>query len=572
MKYSYNSLGKALLVCLMTLGLSCNKEFLDTTPNDLLTEKMILEDKDAFNTHLAYLYSQMPFDDFTPWLSRSTDEMVNAAQDQSSSLNVNLDWWQSGYTLIRALNNMIENLPAATVFADKEKAQILGELKFMRAYAYFSLVQRYGGVPLITEVQSFPASGNPAELQAPRNKEAEVYKFIEKEMTEAIAAMAEAPTEYRLHKWSALAFQSRAMLHAAAIARYSQVQLDGLVGIPAAEAKHYWEAARDAAKQVIASGQYELYNKDADKAANYHKVFFDESAANKERIFVKAYVWPDRGHSFDRESAPFNHRSGEGYGGRYNPLFDMVESYEYVNDRDGTLKLNNPDGSPILYANPADLFLGKDPRFFAAVLFPGSPWKGTTLQIYAKVIEAGVEKAGNGKDGITQPEATSTGFYLSKWADPTPPRPINGSSSEVDRMSIRYAEVLLNCAEAELELNNEPEARPYVNLIRQRAGIQELTGTLTMEDYRHERKIELAYEGNRYWDLKRWRIYHQVLFNSDAYALWPVFNKDTGGYLFRKQKLPTDKFTRTFTSNLYYYIIGNGIINTNPLLVQNPGY
>jgi starch-binding outer membrane protein, SusD/RagB family len=572
MTHHYNYLSKALLVCLVALGLSCSKDFLDTTPNDLLTEKMILEDKEAFNTHLAYLYTQMPFDDFTPWLSRSTDEMVNSAQDQSSSINVNLEWWQPGYTLIRALNNMIEKLPAAPVFAEAEKAQVLGELKFMRAYTYFSLVQRYGGVPLISQVQSFPASGDPSELQAPRNKEAEVFGFIEKEMTDAIAVMATAPTEYRLNKWSALAFKSRAMLYAAAIARYSEVQLDGLVGIPAAEANHYWESAREAAKQVIASGQYELYNKEADKVANYHKLFFDESAGNKERIFVKAYVWPDRGHSFDRESAPFNHRSGEGYGGRYCPLFDMVESYEYVNDRDGTLKLNRPDGTPISYANPTDLFAGKDPRFFASVLFPGSPWKGTTLKIYAKVIEGGVEKAGNGADGITQPEATSTGFYLSKWADPAPPRPINGSSSEVDRMSIRYAEVLLNCAEAELELNNEPEARKYVNLIRQRAGIQELTGALTQEDYRHERKIELAYEGNRYWDMKRWRIYHQEVFNSDAHALWPVYNKDTQAYLFRKQKLPTDKFTRTFTPNMYYAIISNGIRDTNPLLVQNPGY
>lgn len=564
--------GCLLLAGLVLVGSGCNNELLEKEPNDLLKEQMILEDPAAFNTHMAYLYSQMPFDDFNPWYSRSTDEMVNATQDQNASVNVNLDWWNTGYSLIRALNNMIEKLPNATVFTGDKQKQVLAELKFMRAFCYFSLAQRYGGVPLITEVQSFPASGDVSELRKPRIKEAELYRFIEKEMTEAIAAMADAGNEFRLHKWSALAFKSRAMLHAAAIATYGQVQLDGLVGIPASEATHYWEAGRDAAKQVMESGKYELYNKEADKVTNYRKVFFDESPSNKERIFVKAYVWPDRGHSFDRESAPFNHRSGEGYGGRYCPLFDMVESYEYVTNRNGALKLNNADGTPIEYANPANLFAGKDPRFFASVLFPGSPWKGTTLQIYAKVIEAGVEKPGNGVDGITQPEATSTGFYLAKWADPNPPRPINGSSSEVDRMSIRYAEVLLNYAEVQLELNNEPEARQYVNMIRQRAGLPELTSAITMEDYRHERKIELAYEGNRYWDMKRWRIYDKVLSNSDAYALWPIFNKDTKGYRFRKQKLPTDKFTRTFTPNLYYYVIGGGQINANPLLVQNPGY
>jgi hypothetical protein len=570
MRYINSYLGSLLLACVVLLSWGCSTEFLDKEPNNLLTEKMILEDPEAFNTHMAYLYSQMPFDDFNPWYSRSTDEMVNATQDQNASVNVNLDWWNTGYSLIRALNNMIEKLPEAPVYSDDKKKQVLAELRFMRAFAYFSLAQRYGGVPLITEVQPLPA--DVTTVRKARSKEAELYQFIEKEMTEAIADMDAGGNEFRLNKWSALAFKSRAMLHAAAIATYGQVQLDGLVGIPAAEATHYWEAARDAASQVIESGKYELYNKDADKVANYRKLFFDESAANRERIFVKAYVWPDRGHSFDRESAPFNHRSGEGYGGRYCPLYEMVESYEYVNDRNGALKLNNPDGSPIEYANPADLFAGKDPRFFASVLFPGSPWKGATLQIYSQVIEAGVEKPGNGVDGITQPEATSTGFYLSKWADPNPPRPINGSSSEVDRMSIRYAEVLLNYAEAQLELANEPEARRYVNMIRRRAGIQELAGPITMEDYRNERKIELAYEGNRYWDMKRWRIYDKVISNSDAYALWPIFNKDTQGYRFRKQKLPADKFTRTFTPNLYYYVIGGSQINANPLLVQNPGY
>ena len=573
MKSIYKITSKVILACILSLVLGCNKELLDKVPNDLLTEKMIFEDKEAFSTHLAYLYSQMPFDEFTPWLSRSTDEMVNASQDQNNSaVNVNLDWWQTGYRLIRALNNAIEKFPASPAFAASEKAQVLGELKFMRAYAYFSLAQRYGGVPIVSELKQFPASGDPSELRLARNKEGDVYKFIDKEMTDAISVMSATTNDFRLNKWSAIALKSRAMLHAAAIAKYGEVQIGGVVGIPSSEADYYWKSARDAAKQLIASNQYELYNKNADKVLNYRNVFFDESAANKERIFVKAYIWPDRGHSFDRESAPFNHRSGEGYGGRYCPLYDMVESYEYVKNRDGSLNLNDLSGKPKYYDNPADLFKDKDPRFFASVLFPGSPWKGTTLQIYAKVIEGGVEKAGNGVDGITQPEATSTGFYLSKWADPAPPRPINGISSEVDRISIRYAEVLLNCAEAELELNNEPEAKKYVNMIRKRAGIQELNDKLTVEDYRHERKIELAFEGNRYWDMKRWRIYHQVVFNSDSFAIWPIYNKDTRSYMFRKQKLPTDKFTITFRTNFYYYIIGSSAISANPLLVENPGY
>lgn len=250
----------------------------------------------------------------------------------------------------------------------------------------------------------------------------------------------------------------------------------------------------------------------------------------------------------------------------------MVESYEYTNDAVGTLKLNNPDGSPIEYTNPADLFINKDPRFFASVIFPGSPWMGSTLKIYGNVIQDGVEIGGTGTDGLAQPEATATGFYLSKWADPAPPRPIAYGSSDVDQMVMRYAEVLLNYAEAQLELGNEPEARIYINLIRERAGLPALTVPVTIDEYRHERKIELAYEGNRYWDLKRWRIFDEVIYNTDTYALWPVYNSDANVYILRKQKLPGDKYTRTFGPKLYYGKLEGGVIAANPLLIENPGY
>src|SRR5690606_2638862 len=113
-----------------------------------------------------------------------------------------------------------------------------------------------------TEVLSLPESGDPKELYAPRDKESDVFKFIEAEMTEAIGMMSDVSTEFRLNKWSALAFKSRAMIHAASIATYGEVQLDGIIGIPQDEATHYWESAREAAKQVMDSGIYELYNYD----------------------------------------------------------------------------------------------------------------------------------------------------------------------------------------------------------------------------------------------------------------------------------------------------------------------
>jgi hypothetical protein len=137
-------------------------------------------------------------------------------------------------------------------------------------------------------------------------------------------------------------------------------------------------------------------------------------------------------------------------------------------------------------------------------------------------------------------------------------------------MLIRYGEVILNYAEAQMELGQTAIALTNVNLIRTRAGIPVLT-SLTMDDLRHERKIELAYEGNYNWDLKRWRIYHTLFLNTPTYFLSPINNKDLNVFTFTKEKLPDNKYTRTFDNKFYYYIIPAATIAANPLLVQNPG-
>ena len=573
LKYLYKIL---VVTGLLSIGSACT-DFLDKIPVDVITNDLILTDNAAYTAHLAYLYSQIPFENFetTNWWfgSYHTGEMVYCQQDAGTNMDFTYSSWSSNYTLIRALNNLINNFDDATAFPTvTAKTNALGELRFIRAYVYFSLVQRFGGVPLVTEVADLPAGGDIITLRIPRNKAADIYSFIETEMTEAIGQMSTTDNKYRFNKWSGLAYKSRAMLYAASIAKYETVQLDGLIGIPAAQAQHYFEAAREAANQLITTGPYALYNVyPSDPVKNYRQLFFDETAANKERILVNAYLYPTKGHRFDLYSAPFSHRGGEGYGGRFCPTFEMVEDYEYVNDRNGALKLNDGGGNPIQYADPATLFNGKDPRFFASVAYPGAAWRsGIKLQIWGNTISGGVLTGAGGVDGLLATECTSTGFYLTKWADLEFKRTITGTSSDVDRMMIRYSEVLLNYAEAQFELGQTDPALTQVNLIRSRAGIQPLS-SLTLADLRHERKIELAYEGNYYWDLKRWRIFHNLFLNTPTYCLFPINNKDQNVFTFEKLKLPDNKFTRTFETRFYYYAIEDAAIAANPLLIQNPG-
>lgn len=566
-----------LIVATILLVLSGCTKFLNKAPVDVITEAQILTDPAAFTSNMAYLYSLMPFEDWSndTWLSYYTDDMVQNRQGMTTTMEYDFNSYGSSYILIRALNDMIAKVPLATTTAfatPEDKTQTLGELMFMRAYVYFSLAQRYGGVPIIKAVEALPSSGPSSELFHARDNESDVWKFVENQMDSAINMMSTTPTVYRFNKWSGLAFETRAMLYAASIANYGSVQLNGVVGIPQSEALHYYEAARDAAKLLMDSGTYGLYNQNADKVQNYHDLFFDKSASNNERIFVDAFIFPIKGYHFDLYGAPFSHRGGQGYGGSYNPTFDLVSSYEYTNNSNGALKLNDVNGKPIIYTNPVDLFNGKDPRFFASILFPGSPWMGTTLQIFGNTIQGGVLAGGTGADGLAQPESTPTSFYLLKWLNPTNSRPITDQSTDLDYMIIRYAEVLLDYAEAQLELGDVAEATTYVNMIRERAGVPGLVDPVTMDEYRHERRIELDFEGSRYWDLIRWRTFTTLFNNKNTYALWPIFDMDNNTYTFEKQILPPTQYTRTFGAQLYYNQLGTSVLSSNPLLVENPGY
>jgi starch-binding outer membrane protein, SusD/RagB family len=580
MKNKIKRLPMIVIISLLLLSSGCKDAFnLDTEPVNMLTEQMILSNANALEAHLAVIYAKMRFERFSVYLDMNTTQLVNCVSGQNNQVDAGSTFtdnpqefniWADCYSVIRDLNVIIKLWPDATAFTGAAKDNILGELKFLRAYAYFKLVRGYGGVPIVTEPMEIP-SGDVTELHQPRAKEADVWKFVKDEMDAAIALLSGTGTEYRINKWSALAFKSRAMMYAGSVARYSQIQLDGVLGLPAAEAQVYFAAARDAAKQVIDNGPYALYNLHADKAYNYHRMIFDETSSNKERIFVTAYYWPLKTSPVDRNTAPYNHRSAQGYGSYVCVTLDAVETYEYVDNRNGALRIKDGSGNTIVYDRAIDLFAGKDPRFFAAVLGPGSPWKGTILQVYGNKIVNGAEVPGQGPDGIGQPEATSTGFMMAKWSDPNPPRPIAGNSSEVDKQCIRYAEVLLNYAEAQMELTNEPEARIYINHVRDRAGLPALD-VVTMADIRRERYVELAFEDNCYWDWKRWRITHTELYARDTRGLWPMWDETNNKFLFKEWKLAANLFQRTYDPHRYYFSISNSILEANLQLVQNPGY
>ncbi len=491
-----------------------------------------------------------------------------------------LGWW--GYSSVRNVNQFIEGVTKAN-FPAAQINEWLGEARFIRAYYYFGMVKRYGGVPLVTNVQDFTGS-NLDQLKIPRNTEKEIYDFIASELDTAALLLNETSTVGRVNKYVAYALKSRAMIYAASEAAYGTVQLNGLVGIPASNAAAYWQDAYDAANMIMSSGKYTLYNKNADKSANYTSAFLDVTST--ENIFVRQFFYPNKAHSWDLWILPHGGTIGPsiGYGSRINPSLELCNSYEYIDGSDGTLKFNDASNNPIQYTTPSDIFKNKDPRLDATFLLPFGIWKGYTMDVRAGIIDNGQTITSGdyntlyknmhviGLNGIGGGgELSQTGFYVRKYLQPAydPATVVNWSSSQ-EFIDLRYGETLLNFAEAAVELGKTADATTAINLIRDRAGIKLLTDAqVTRDKVRHERRIELALEPHRYWDMRRWHIADQVLNNTTLTAILPYLDLSNNSYIYKTKPVG---YPKTFTPNMYYERIDPGEISKNPKLIQNPGY
>lgn len=602
------------IISLFTI--SCS-DYLDKQNFDIITPEKVWQEPKLINAVLVNLYSSLQTDDFNYWYNQAwrlqnptsmSDEATGSFQKDPVFDNGNASYtyqdelfglsFSTVYKSIRNCNNFLEQLQEAQSLNESQKEALVAEVRFLRAFNYFALVKRYGGVPLISKTQAYNAD-HLDSLQVPRSKEIEVYDFIINEANEAakqLPATRDDANKYRATSGAALALASRAALYAGSIAKYGDVELDGIIGIPSEEAKRFFQISYKASKELIASGVYSLHNNNADKAANYCEIFTKTTDGNNgEYIFQKQYdVAAGHGHDWDKRNVPFSYRGG-GWGCGIAPTLDMVEEYEYIDGTDGKLNLTDKNGSPIRLQNPYDLFANKDPRLFASIYLPGSPCMGGTMEWIRGVIDSngkryqatsqpggsnsvtidGVIYSTSGKDGGADAgDASKTGFYQKKFIDETL-TDINMGKSETPWPLFRLGEIYLNLAEAAFELGQKSEALEAINKIRERAGISKLTN-IDMAKIRHERKIELAFEGHRFWDLKRWRISDKDvkeggLNGYKGSALYPWYNVSDGRFTFEKSNnIP--KQTRIFLKKNYYTKISSSDMNSNPKLVQNPGY
>lgn len=565
---------KVILIFLIFFS-SCNFD-LDVEPINILTTDQVLQNASGVEAYMSSLYTAMPIEEFNfasggLYLANQTDEAISSYSGEQPNIpdGTLYPWW--GYDAIRNANDLIAKLPEANL-SPADKDIFLGEVLFIRAFYYFGLVKRYGGVPIIEVVQNYTGD-NLNELQVPRNKEQEVWDFIATNLDQAISLLPEENVAGRANKFTALALKSRAMLYAASIAKYGEsLRLNGILGIPSSDAEKYWQSAFNTSKFIIDSEKYSLYSKNPDKRLNFEQLFIETD--NPEDIFSVHYKYPYLGHGYDSQNLPFGIRGPGGAGSYIGPSLELVEQFEYIDGTPGTLKINNPDGSPIFYEHPTNIFENKDPRLMATVIVPFSQFRNNIIDVQAGIydgdekIEAGdfsalynpvtheIDNANGtirvvGLSGFGGSEKTQSGFYVRKYLNYN----MNnleaiGSSSDQSFMVFRYAEILLNYAEAAIELNNLEEAKWAVNKIRERAGIKLLEDQeVNVENIRHERLVELAFENLRWWDYKRWRIADKILNNYRVTALKPYFDIQQNAYRFETEK--TGRYPKTFHQRAY---------------------
>jgi hypothetical protein len=593
---------KFLIIICTLLTLGC-ESFLEKQPLDIISDNVLWEDKALVNSYLADLYFRTDFiekrnnhqdvsfamiasmgGEGRSYGAHHPGYYVSTSPITSAGVDAELDYWDNtpwtqprtkgtstAYRLIRDCNYFIENMQENMNFDPSFIDQTISEVRFLRAYVYFQLVIRYGGVPLITHTQSLTAT--PEELNVSRNSEKEVYDFIIAEMNDLIQdlpSVYEVKDKGRPTKWAAYAFQSRAALYAASIAKYGQIQLAGLLGFPASDVEYYAQISYDASKSIISNGLNSLYEKYLDPTVNYQNLFLDESTDNKEVIMASVYDYSkNRAHGYTLRSMPHDF---SGTWGAFYYLYDFIERFEFADGTPG-----NKFSKAQLEAQewtPAELFDNRDPRFKASVFYPESQWQGGKVLFHVATIRDGVTyKTGSSEDGwpyqASNRNTTKTGFMVRKRCNEKMILPTDVYNDDTDYIIYRMGEIYLNLTESAYYLNHTGEALDALNRLRQRAGMPPKT-EITEAIIQNERLVELCWENQSYWDIRRWRIAKQLLDGVRMRGLQFTYNYDTKEY--KILVINAEGVARTFQDWYYYLPLGIDRIADNPSLVENPGY
>lgn len=542
MKTIYKYLSLAVIGCSLA---SCNDWLDDVKSTTTVDDVTVWQYESTVNEQVDYFYrllhgwGQFADSDFNGSL---TEALTDVLKYNNSALGARggtvyqycvdynymsptqnaLSGWSTVYSQVRYANQFLDLMNKYSTFGQEKNDLWEAQVRFFRAYAYFMLAKRYDGGIIYDDLPGM--DGN----KAMSSKE-ELWDFIEQDLDYAIEHLPDAwPSGAyytgRVTNMAAMAFKSRAMLYA-----------------------ERWQKAYDAADAVEKSGKYAL-------TSNYNQSW---KGNNSESILQFMYN-RDKGpnHQFDQNYAPVIGSNPYEYGATGVPTQEMVESYEA---KDGTKVDWTPwHGNPTTVTPP---YSRLEPRFAATIVYPGSTYQNVKMDN----CEGGVN--GFWQEYGSAPymwNATCTGYYLRKLVDESHTDLVSVKSSQT-YVAMRYAEVLLNKAEAAYRLGMMSEAQAAMNQVRARVGLpaKNSSGEQWFNDYRNERKVELAYEGHLYWDMRRWKLAH-IEYNDYRQHGFHITTDGTYEYI------AVDLDDRKFNEKTYCFPIPVSEVRDNELLNQYP--
>ncbi|MBO9154753.1 RagB/SusD family nutrient uptake outer membrane protein [Chitinophaga sp. GCM10012297] len=556
--------------CLAALA-ACRKDY-EKIPLEKVTIEYVFDKDDSLGTYankfLNSIYSKLPGGYNRvggDLLDAASDDAVSGLAGTSSVLQLatgaytpytaiaDESPWNNAYAAIRSASIFVSNIDVSPVKEKLPNGKSIrfawkAEARFIRALFYFELLKRYGGIPLMGD--QVRELGD--DVQVPRSSFAECVNYIVNECEAIKDSLRPNPiaapelNSHRATRGAAQALKARVLLYAASpLFNGQNIAADNPLTGYAGYDRERWKLASDAARELIEEGKFALM-------PNAKDVFITQN--NSEVLFFR-----QEGNTTAIEST----NGPVGFAivarGRTNPTQELVDAFPMNNGL--------PITDPASGYNSNEPYANRDPRLAMNILYNGARWLGTELQTF----EGGQNRPGGAEPG------TKTSYYMRKFMGNFENASQYANTSH-DWIILRYTEVLLNFAEAENEYNGATdEVYQVLKDLRARAGIAAgadgmyglrdgMTPEQMRETIRNERRIELAFEEHRFWDIRRWKIAQQVygkaLHGMSIIKEGPAFNYSV-----------VEVFKPAFTApKMYLYPIPYDEVVKNDNMRQNPGW
>jgi tetratricopeptide (TPR) repeat protein len=504
----------SLFAALAIFGFNACSGYLDVLPDDQLTDATFMTTPDDATMLLNGCYKTFTnvdmlgygpgMDACSPngyqWANWETRmDYVGDGTILASHNHIVPARWQYGYQVVYRVNYLFENIDKIPDFPSADKEQILGEAYFLRGLAYDLMTRTYGGVPIVTKTLTVEES-----KQLVRASVQESWAQVHSDYDEAIKRLAKDGKTGQATLGSAYGLKMKAYLY-----------------------NSEWDKVLEYCDKIDALNKYSLY-------PSYYGLFQPENEGNDETLFAISFMsGPNsQGSVFDRYFQPQNLKYGMDGSASVEPTWELVDAYETI------------DGSPV---DPNDRFKNRDPRLDFTILRPGAYFQG---QLFP--------------DEIKLHTSALVGLSIRKYTIET--ATVVEYQSPLDFMWLRYGDVLLCRAEAMIETNNDIDgAIDIINRIRtERTDVKitaikhGLSQAEARKVLRHERRIELAMEGQYWDDVRRWKIGPEI---------YPIDILDVNGGVIKT------KFKNGYNLEKDQVIpIAQSELAINPNLVQNPGY